>query len=146
MSCLCQSMMSSSFSWYDPTPLRHRYVSQLCLQSQVLKILYIYYIRNITINCKKHAKSTFNLDLYHFNELQNFDTTLSLILINRARCDTVRYIPSLIGLAPTLPGDPGPDGPVFLYKSELKKFASTPSPDGVIPVPLGSNFLFGDAT
>jgi hypothetical protein len=47
-----------------------------------------------------------------------------------------------MGLIPGQPGEPGLLGkPVFLCKSELKKFASTPS-----PVDFGSNFLFGDAT
>lgn len=53
---------------------------------------------------------------------------------------------------PTLPGPPGDpvmppgDAPVFLYNNELKKFANTPSPDGVAPAPFGSNFLLGDGT
>lgn len=59
--------------------------------------------------------------------------------------------PIRTGLATILPGDPGDpgapgDAPVFLDKRELKKLAKTPSPDGVVPAPLGSNFLFGDST
>ena len=58
------------------------------------------------------------------------------------------YLPILTGLVPTLPGEPGGPGeePLFLYNKELKKFARTPSPEGVFPVPLGSNFLLGEAT
>lgn len=63
---------------------------------------------------------------------------------------------SLNGLTPVLPGDPGaapgtapgttPGTLVFLWRRELKKLANTPSPAAVAPVPLGSNFLFGDET
>lgn len=58
----------------------------------------------------------------------------------------MKYLPIFMGLVPMpLPtGDPGL--PVFLWRRELKKLAKTPSPDCVDPVPLGSSFLFGDAT
>lgn len=57
--------------------------------------------------------------------------------------------PTLMGLVPGFPGEPGGgpgEEPVFLYNKELKKLAKTPSPDGVFPAPFESNFLLGEAT